>query len=78
MRGRGFDVTTGHVAPGVTGIAAPVFDNRGGVLGSLSLTLGEPELRDDALHTAADRVQFCAQIVTNAVGALRLKHQISA
>jgi len=68
MRTRGFDVTTGHVAPGVTGIAAPLFDNRGGVLGSFSLTLGKPQLQADDLQSAADRVRFCAQIVTNAVG----------
>jgi DNA-binding IclR family transcriptional regulator len=68
MRARGFDVTTGHGAPGVTGIAAPVFDNRGTVLGSLSLTLGKPELHDEVLQSAGDKIQSCAQIVTDAVG----------
>ncbi len=67
MRSQGWDVTTGHVAPGVTGIAAPLFDNRGGVLGSLSLTLGKAQLRGDDLHIVAGRVQLSAQIVSKAV-----------
>ena len=67
MRTRGWDVTTGHAAPGVTGIAAPVLDNRSAVLGSLSLTIGKTRLSDDELRTIAGRVQFCARIVSNAV-----------
>lgn len=67
MRGRGWDVTTGHVAPGVTGIAAPVFDNRGGVLGSLSLTLSNAPSQGDNLQSVAGRVQLSAKTVSNAV-----------
>jgi DNA-binding IclR family transcriptional regulator len=67
MRSRGWDATAGHAAPGVTGIAAAVLDNRGAVLGSLSLTVGKPRLDEDELKAMASRVQFCARIVSNAV-----------
>lgn len=67
MRMRDWDATAGHAAPGVTGVAAAVLDNRGAVLGSLSLTVGKPRLSDEELNAVAARVQFCARIVSNAV-----------
>jgi DNA-binding IclR family transcriptional regulator len=67
MRTRGWDSTAGHAAPGVTGIAAAVLDNRGAVLGSLSLTVGRPRLGGDELNAIAGRVQFCSRIVSNAI-----------
>ena len=55
------------MTPGVTGIAAPIFDRRDNVLGSLSLTLGQPSLGAERRCSIADRVMFCAGIVTRAV-----------
>ena len=67
IRQTGWDISAGHVTPGVTGIAAPIFDRRNNVLGSLSLTLGQPGLSHDRALSVADRVMFCAGIVTRAV-----------
>ena len=67
MRVRGWDSTRAHLMPGVTGIAAPVYDNRGGVLGSLSLTVGRARLGDSDQASIAGRVVFCARIVTKAI-----------
>ena len=42
IRQAGWDISAGDVTAGVTGIAAPIFDRRRTVLGSLSLTVGQP------------------------------------
>lgn len=67
MRQRGWDITESQVTRGVTGIAAPIFDDRGGVLGSLSLTVGRTKLAEAEIHAIAERVSFCARIVTKAL-----------
>lgn len=67
IRQQGWDSTAADVTPGVTGIAAPVFDRRGSVLGSLSITVGQAQLAQDRLRTIADRVVFGAAIVTKAI-----------
>ncbi len=67
IRQRGFDVTQGDLTSGVTGIAAPIFDSRENVLGSLSVTLGETQIAPDRLAFVADRVRLCARIVTKTV-----------
>lgn len=67
IRQRGWDFTEGQVRRGVTGIGAPVFDQRGVVLGSLSLTVGRGHLSQAELQEIAERVMFCARIVTKAV-----------
>jgi DNA-binding IclR family transcriptional regulator len=67
IRQRGWDVTRGQVTRGVTGIAAPVFDGRGAVLGSLSVTIGQSRMLPAEINAIADRVVFCARIVTKAV-----------
>jgi DNA-binding IclR family transcriptional regulator len=67
MRRRGWDLTESQVTRGVTGIAAPVFDNRGRVLGSLSLTLGRTKIPASEAARIAERVMFCARIVSTAL-----------
>ena len=67
IRQRGWDVTEGQITRGVTGVAAPVFDQRGLVLGSLSLTVGRVRLSQTELKEIADRVVFCGRIVTKAI-----------
>jgi DNA-binding IclR family transcriptional regulator len=64
IRQRGHDVTAGDVTPGVTGVAAPLFDGRGAIVGSLSLTIGDPGPAADRVAAVADRVGFGARIVT--------------
>ena len=56
----------GNVTPGVTGVAAPVFDQNGVVLGSLSVTIGQPRLAPERQAQIASRVVFCARILTRA------------
>jgi DNA-binding IclR family transcriptional regulator len=67
IRQRGWDQTVGQLGRGVVGIAAPVFDNRGAVLGSLGLTVGKLRLTDQESEDIARRVTFCARIVSKAV-----------
>ncbi len=66
IRHRGWDCTMGNVTPGVTGVAAPVFDQNGVVLGSLSVTIGQPRLAPERQAQIASRVVFCARILTRA------------
>jgi DNA-binding IclR family transcriptional regulator len=74
MRQLGWDITESQVTRGVTGIAAPIFDDRGGVLGSLSLTVGRTKLVEAEIGVIAERVTFCARIVTKALsGQVSLK-----
>lgn len=67
VRKRGWCITRGEVTPGVIGIAAPVMDSEGSVIGSLSVTVPEAEVSDRRLRSLADRVAFSAQVVTNAM-----------
>ncbi len=67
IRQRGWDRSSGQVTPGVTGIAAPIFDNRENVLGSLSITVAEKDAEGARGEAIAERVVFCARIVTNAI-----------
>jgi DNA-binding IclR family transcriptional regulator len=67
IRQKGWDVSEGQVTPGVTGIAAPVFDSEGAVVGSLSITVGKASMKSDEIARVAERVTFCAGIVSNAI-----------
>jgi DNA-binding IclR family transcriptional regulator len=67
LRQRGWDVTESQVTRGVTGIAAPIFDERGLVLGSLSITIGRTRLAEPEIAAIAERVSFCARIVSQAM-----------
>ena len=67
IRQQGWDATVGEVTSGVTGVAAPIFDRRGAVLGSISLTVGQPQLAPERLEFIADRVVFGAAIVTKSI-----------
>jgi DNA-binding IclR family transcriptional regulator len=51
----------------VRGIAAPIFDNRRNVLGSLSITMAEKGIDARRLRVVADRVMFCARVVTTTI-----------
>lgn len=67
IRRTGWDMTTGQVTAGVTGIAAPIFDAAENVVGSLSLALGETGLSPERVGFIADRVRFCARVLTHAL-----------
>ena len=72
MRQRGWNITESQVTKGVTGIAAPIFDDRRGVLGSLSLTVGRTKLAEAEIRAISDRVSFCARIVTTALSGAKI------
>jgi DNA-binding IclR family transcriptional regulator len=67
IRHKGVDVTVGDLNQGVTGVAAPIFDAKGGVVGSLSVTLGETDVPKSKLGFVSDRVTFCARIVSKTI-----------
>jgi DNA-binding IclR family transcriptional regulator len=69
IRQRGWDITVGQVTPGITGIAAPIFDAGQNLLGSLSLSIRANGL-DAAKQTAViERVTLCARIISRAMWA---------
>jgi DNA-binding IclR family transcriptional regulator len=67
IRTRGWDTSSGQVTPGITGVAAPLFDNSGAILGSLSISVWHKKIPDAELAIISDRVCFCASIVSKAV-----------
>lgn len=66
---RGWAATSGAVKPGVSGVAAAVFDSQLRVIGSLSVTLPRPDLPLQAQARVAEQVGFAAGIVTKALSA---------
>jgi DNA-binding IclR family transcriptional regulator len=66
-RQRGWMATTGAVTPGVTGIAAPIFDARQEIIGSLSLTVPERQVDSDKVGAIADQVVFLAGVITRSL-----------
>jgi DNA-binding IclR family transcriptional regulator len=67
IRHAGSDCTFAQVTQGVTGIAAPLFDCKGVITGSLSVTLSSASLRPADIEQITLRVKLCASIVTNAI-----------
>ncbi len=67
IRQRGVAITRGELSVGVTGVAAPIFDSKGVILGSLSVTIGQSDMLPERLTFAADRVSFGARIVSKAI-----------
>jgi DNA-binding IclR family transcriptional regulator len=67
IRQRGWESVEGQVTPGATGIAAPILDSGDAVIGSLSITLGRVRMEEADVQRIAERVSFCAGIITNAV-----------
>jgi DNA-binding IclR family transcriptional regulator len=67
MRQRGWDVTTGQVTPGVTGVAAPLFDKDQNILGSLSLTMAEADAGPEGIADRGRRLTGCARAITQAL-----------
>ena len=67
IRQTGWDQTTGQVTPGIVGIAAAIFDSRNNVVGSLSISIPQKGVDAQRIRRSADRVTFCARIVTKAL-----------
>jgi DNA-binding IclR family transcriptional regulator len=67
IRGRGFALTRGQRLPGAVGIAAPIFDHAGQVVGDICLTV--PEQRFDRGTAILPRLVLqCAAAVTADIG----------
>lgn len=67
MRQRGWHSTTGQVTPGITGVAAPIFDGAKNILGSLSLSIPDKHIDASRLAMISDRVSFCARIISQSM-----------
>jgi DNA-binding IclR family transcriptional regulator len=67
IRQRGWVKTEGQVTEGVTGIAAPIFDAKEDIIGSLSLTLPETSMPEERIEGIAERVVFCARIISKSL-----------
>ena len=50
-----------------TGVAAPIFDSKDVILGSLSVTVGQSSLSPERVAFIVDRVSFGARIVSKAI-----------
>lgn len=67
IRQDGWDKTESQVTRGVIGIAAPIFDRRNNVLGSLSITIGADHVSEKRTAEIALRVINGAQTVTRTI-----------
>lgn len=63
----GWVTSTGHLTPGITGVAAPLFDGRQKVLGSLSLSIPAAQISEDEIPAIARQLLFSARIITRAL-----------
>ena len=68
IRQKGWESVEGQVTPGATGISAPIFDGGDHIVGSLSLTLGRIAMAPAEVQRIAEKVVFCAAIISNAIG----------
>lgn len=66
-RQRGWVSTSGEVTPGVTGIAAPVFEARNKCVGSLSITLPQAQTTPGSLTRIAQHLRRQAQEISEAM-----------
>lgn len=71
MRKNGYALTTGEAFPGVTGIAAPVFNRRGAVLGSIAIAFASKDYRHD---TSSNLVQAVVAAGEEISAGVRLYH----
>jgi len=68
IRKNGYAITYGVRTPGVVGLAAPVFDGSGGVIGTICLAIPETRFNKSNELRLANLMIACAQEVTKAVG----------
>lgn len=67
IRKQGYCQSQGEVTPGVIGIAAPVFDSEGTIIGSLSAVVPETGFSERRRRVITDRVVFSARVLSNAM-----------
>lgn len=66
-RQQGWTVSIGEVTPGVIGIAAPIFDARHEVLGSLSLTSSNTGMTEERRNAIVEQVASYARIISKSM-----------
>lgn len=71
VRRTGFAVAHGEVTPGVTGIAAPIFDSARTPIAALCVTLAEGLLDADGIEHAGCQVAALAETIGSRLGARR-------
>lgn len=69
IRKDGYCLSRGEVTPGVIGIAAPVFDGMGSVIGSLTLTVRDDDVDSRSERSMIERVIFSARLLTDSIRA---------
>lgn len=69
IRSRGYACTHGERTPGAVGIAAPIFDPEGHVLGDVLITVPEHRFGPTSEDPLADAVMACAGEITDALAA---------
>ncbi|WP_407668635.1 IclR family transcriptional regulator domain-containing protein [Paraburkholderia xenovorans] len=52
-------------------MAAAVLDNQNAVVGSLSISMASTSISDAEIIRIAERVKFCARIVSNGISRIR-------
>ena len=67
IRKQGYCMSRGEVTQGVIGIAAPVLDSEGAVIGSLSITVPEAGVSERRRHFMIDRIIFSARVLTHSM-----------
>lgn len=75
IRERGYAITRGQRTPGAVGLAAPIFNSNGEVVGDICLTI--PEARFDPGNEThiAELLKICANEVTKAIGGRTNAHR---
>jgi len=72
IRKQGYCASRGEVTPGVIGVAAPVFDSEGTVIGSLSITVPEAGMSERQQRRVVDRVRFSADVLTHSMRSAKM------
>ena len=67
IRKQGYCQSQGEVTPGVVGVAAPVFDSEGTIIGSLSMVVPETGFNERRRRLITDRIVFSARVLTNSM-----------
>lgn len=68
IRRRGFAISFQQMYPGARGVAAPVFDHRGAVIGSLGVSGPDPRFSEQKARRLVPRLQRHAQALSAALG----------
>lgn len=70
-RGCDVDVVEAGADPDITSVAAPIVDGTGVAVGSLCLSMVQPDLPDGRIEAIADQVMDCAEVIGYSISGLR-------